>query len=320
MSSPEIKVIFLLSYDYEFIKYSLPLVYSESTKILISIDKNRISWTGNKYTFDESIIDWIKSFDIENKVTFFQENFYVPKNTPMENETRQRQMSADFLIKGGWTIQLDVDEYFINFKSFVDFLKSKSKYLIDPEKNQITVASNWIILFKQDLNGFFIIAGSKFSLRIATNFPVYSNARNVKCKTIFTRTIILHQSFARGYYDIKAKVENWGHANDILNPKEYIEFWDSINSENYKKVRNFSPFNPKTDFKKLEYLPAKSIKDLISYYEIMNLKQSFWYILRKNLVQTILNLPLSRTLYNYINELLYRRTYTGKAKQHDPNI
>jgi hypothetical protein len=130
----EIKIIFLLAYDFELVKLSLPCVYNHADKILFSIDINRTSFAGNKYYFDENFINWIKEYDTESKITIYEDNFYQSNLTVMECETRQRQMSADYLGEGGWTIQLDVDEYFINFKSFVTFLETKSNYLIDPKK------------------------------------------------------------------------------------------------------------------------------------------------------------------------------------------
>ena len=102
-----IKVCFLLSYDYAFVKYSLPCVYPYADSITFSIDRNRTSWSGNQYKFDESIIDWIKAYDTEQKIRIYEDDFYVPGKTAMENDTRQRNKTAEFMGKGGWHLQIE---------------------------------------------------------------------------------------------------------------------------------------------------------------------------------------------------------------------
>jgi hypothetical protein len=310
----EIKIIFLLAYDFELVKLSLPCVYNHADKILFSIDINRTSFAGNKYYFDENFINWIKEYDTESKITIYEDNFYQSNLTVMECETRQRQMSADYLGEGGWTIQLDVDEYFINFKSFVTFLETKSNYLIDPKNNRIAISSNWIVMYKQDENGFFMIKDSKFPLKIATNYPKYTIARNLHCKSIYTRSFMLHQSWARSIEEIETKVKNWSHASDIKNPTEYLEFYKSINIENYKSVIDFAPLKPKSIFKRLDYIPIKNANELITYFEKIDPKESSFYIFRKNFIQWFLNVNILKTIYFKINNFLYWLTYDGKNK------
>jgi|694.fasta_scaffold00221_59 hypothetical protein len=311
MSSPDIKVIFLLSYDYEYIKNSLPCIYAEATKILVSIDVNRVSWAGNKYEFDETIIDWIREYDSESKIQFFEDNFFVPENTPMQNETRQRQLSADYLGKGGWTIQLDVDEYFIDFDKFVKLLISKNKYLVNPEKYPIAIAVNWLTLFKKDLNGYFFIDRTKTVLKIATNNPKYQYARNLFYKTYYTRFILIHQSWAREEKEIVLKVNNWGHKGDIINPDEYIEFWKSININNYKSVLNFSPFNPKSDFPCLGYIKCKTIAELIKNFKNIPFKLDRLYLAKKNLIQSLLCFDFLKAIHKYYVKLLSANSYNS---------
>lgn len=287
MSSPDIKVIFLLSYDYEYIKNSLPCIYAEATKILISIDVNRVSWAGNKYEFDETIIEWIKEYDSESKIQFFEDNFYVPENTPMQNETRQRQLSADYLGKGGWTIQLDVDEYFIDFDSFVTFLnKLPIKYLKDPAKNKIVITANWLNLFKKDENGYFVVSKPLSPIRIATNFPYYAVARDNKALTLFTTFIIIHNTWARSKEEILFKINNWGHKNDFDTKAFYFK-WLNLSQINFKTYINFNPIHPYNTLGNLEYIKVKNISSLINHFKTNKPKINKPIIFKKNFIQKL---------------------------------
>mgnify|MGYP007128966661 CR=1 FL=1 len=49
-----IAVGFLIAYDYEYLKYSLPCVYNSADKIILAIDSNRNTLTGNNFQFDEN--------------------------------------------------------------------------------------------------------------------------------------------------------------------------------------------------------------------------------------------------------------------------
>lgn len=49
MNDDLIKVGFLASYDYEYLKDSIPPIYKESDKIYITLDKNRKTWSGNSF-------------------------------------------------------------------------------------------------------------------------------------------------------------------------------------------------------------------------------------------------------------------------------
>ena len=280
-----IKVIFLLAYDYKFVKTSLPLVYAGADKILFSLDADRLSWSGNRFDFDESILDWIKDFDIHHKIEIFQDKFYLEGKTAMQNDTRQRQMSSDYLGEGGWTLMIDVDEYFINFEKFVTFLNSKELYL--KNKKKIMFGVNWINLFKQDENGYYYIKNSNTVTKIATNHPIYSAARNVLIQTYYTDFYIVHQSWARSDEEMEFKLKNWGHNSDVVNAKNYFEFWRAINIQNYRKIKNFSPYKKDNSWKELGFIPAKQVRDLFTLdFKKMKVTNPV-YIMIKNFTQNL---------------------------------
>ena len=67
MKNKKIKVGFLVSYDYEFLKTSFPLVYHSADEIYLAIDINNNTWSGNKFQIHDSF-DWINKIDKNQKL------------------------------------------------------------------------------------------------------------------------------------------------------------------------------------------------------------------------------------------------------------
>jgi hypothetical protein len=240
----EIKVGFCVAYDWHLLTYALPFVYKEADVICLSIDKERISWSNNAFEFnDQRFTQLIKSIDVEGKVNILEDNFHLTNLTPMENEVRQRNMMASFLGKGGWHIQLDCDEYFINFYAFVNYLKNLRGSNLKP----LNVNCIWITLFKQVEGGFlYIVPLYKRDIEhipIATNYPYYQYGRRNGNFNIYTDFKIVHQSWARSDNEVLQKINNWGHKNDF-DTISYYKFWEALSRNNYKSIKNFHPMRP----------------------------------------------------------------------------
>ena len=123
----KIQVGFLVSYDYELLKNSLPRVYEESDTIILAIDKERKTWNGDSFSINDSFFAWIKEIDILNKVSIYEDDFYVADLSTMECEVRERKMLSEKMGIGNWLIQLDADEYFIDFEGFVNVVEMKAR-------------------------------------------------------------------------------------------------------------------------------------------------------------------------------------------------
>ena len=54
-----IHVGFLLSYDYEKLKQSIPPVYKAADKIFIAEDSNKKTWSRNSFSVDSSFYDFV---------------------------------------------------------------------------------------------------------------------------------------------------------------------------------------------------------------------------------------------------------------------
>lgn len=304
-----IKVGYLVSYDFELLFNSLPTVYEESDSIYLAIDKERRTWAGNNFIIPDTFFERIKSFDTENKIIFFIDDFYISTLSPMENEVRERNMLLKKMGKG-WLIQLDSDEYAYNFKELAKNL-NKKKYLIKFNRLlPVTLSGYWIILFKKTKDGYFQIS-NKHKFNFITNYPKYTGARkNNNFININIGSLVLHQAYAREEEEIYQKINNWGHKNDFDTDKFFF-FWKTITDKNYKSFRNFHPEIPSL-WSNLDFVKAKNIKELITNNKV---KEELFFddlkvinILRENCKfffrkKTNKLRRIKRKLYKYINNL-----------------
>lgn len=262
-----IKVGYLLSYDYDLIFTSINQIYEEADKIFIAIDVNRRTWSGNDYELPLSFFESIELLDYKNKIQIYEDNFYISELTPIECETRERNLLLKKMGRG-WLIQLDVDEYVYDFKTLTNYLNKYWYLTLFPKFTPIVFKGKLITLFKQTEEGFlYIDNGEKFPF--ITNLNKYEFTRYItKVRNHFVNVNVVHQSWARTDDEIKTKIKNWGHRDDF-NTRNYFEFWKNMSSSNYMNYNNIHPINPEV-WNKLHFLPSKSIDEFINTYSIRN--------------------------------------------------
>lgn len=269
--SNTIKTGFCVAYDWRLLAISLPLIYDFSDQICLSIDKNRKGWSGEDFSFDNSgFQDLIRNIDTQKKISILEENFYRHSRTPMENEVNQRKRMAQMMGQGGWHIQLDCDEYFMNFGDFTAFLRNLK--LSKPDLTNICCPM--ITLFKKTDDGYLIISGSISEkpefVPVASTNPDYQYGRRNGYFNYLTKYIIIHQSWAHASIEVKTKLKHWGHVNDF-NGMDYYKLWDSINAGNFRHFKNFHPIDPEL-WPNLKLVRVGNIPELMDYYRQNALK------------------------------------------------
>lgn len=278
----KIQTGYLVSYDYELLKTSLPTVYSDSDEIFIAIDKNRNTWNGGSFSIDDSFFEWIKAYDVDKKIVIYEDDFYVPELTTMECEIRERKMLAEKMGIGNWIVQVDCDEYFVDFKKFVSDLRRYDSYLIHPEKNPIQICAYWVMLYKYTANGILYV-DKPLKAIFATNYPNYKSGRRIKERQIYTDNIVLHESLSRTEEDLRFKLENWGHNIDL--DEGFLDKWLAVDENNYNEYKDFYYLQPEK-WKRLGFFPNKSISHIKEIIENeKRLSVSKWYIYSKNFGQ-----------------------------------
>lgn len=260
-----IKVGYLISYDYEYMKTSLPKVYNFVEEIFLAVDSEGKTWSGENISIDNKFWEWIKDIDRENKITIYEDRFYIPGLTPMECDTRERNMLGKKMGISDWYVQIDSDEYFVDFESF----SNKLRHFKPAEPT--TVCCRVLTLFKQVSSGYLLMDSAAETLSFATNNPVYDLARNNSSgnKTIYWNDIVLHQSWARSKSEIMLKLSNWSHKNDF-NTESFYKLWDAIDEYNYHCLSNFHPLYPIT-WPKLKMMDG-SVQDILNSKQIREFK------------------------------------------------
>lgn len=262
-----IKISYLVSYDYAMLLTSVKQVYKYVGKIIIAIDKERKTWSGTSFVIPQSFFDEVKEFDVDNKIEFYLDNFYLPELAPAQNETRERNMVLAKLGKG-WKIQLDVDEYIYDFKSVASFLNKYSFLTFLPKLTPICFKGKWITLFRSLPDGFLYIENNE-QFTFITNQSFNTDLRNnIKIRNFYTNIAVIHQSWARSEEEILFKIKNWGHRDDF-DTLEYFHFWKNVTSENYNSFKDFHPISPKI-WNKLQFVNSLTIDEFILKYANLN--------------------------------------------------
>ena len=278
----KIHVGFLMSYDYEKLKYSIPPVYKDADAIYIALDKEQRTWKGNSFEIDPSFYTWLETFDTEKKITLYKDDFFISQLDTIQNDTRERIMLSEQMGIGNWLVQVDADEIFLDFKNFVNTLRKFDHYLDEPKKKPIQIAGFLVNIYKYLDNGILYV-NEPTKVMLATNYPNYKRARNTKQRVVYTDNILLHECLSRTEEELKFKLENWGHSHQLND--EFLPKWKKANETNYKELKNLFYMDPKI-WKGLGYLPSRNLDTMKNMVKTQDdLKLSSWFLLKKNFGQ-----------------------------------
>jgi hypothetical protein len=279
-----IKVGFCVAYDWDLLKKSVPLIYSAADVICLSLDKSRISWSLTPFTFDEdSFYSWVQTIDVDKKIRVYEDDFAKEELSPIQNDNRQRLLMSKFLGSGGWHVQIDADEYFINFQQFRSYLM---RHIPNPSGNEkpVNVCCNCIPLIKRtDIGYLYVANGAKRyeTMPVATNVPEYQSARRNSHFNHISPFFVLHETWARSEQELLNKLKSWGHINDF-NKESYFNLWKSLDEFNYRYVKNFHPIEAVV-WERLELLPGHDIAEALQWISTQNhFKTKKWFLRLQN--------------------------------------
>ena len=277
----KIQVGFLVSYDFNLLKNAIPRVYKDADTIFLAIDKDRKTWNGASFLIDDTFFDWLNSIDTDNKIVIYEDSFYVPELSTMECEVRERKLLAEQMGIGNWLVQLDADEYFLDFKAFVNTLRQHDSYLKNPKKNNIQFSTFLVNIYKFVDDGCLYIDEPTKCLT-ATNYPNYRTGRNTRKRVIYTKHLMLHETLSREESELEFKFQNWGH-KDELNPY-FMDKWKTANSSNYKSLTDLFYLEPHK-WKSLNFTKGTTISEIADTFSTNNFAPSTWFLMKKNFGQ-----------------------------------
>lgn len=266
----KISAISLISYDAKYLPNSIKTYYDYVDEIILGLDEDRITWSGNAFSFDEDEL-WaqLQEIDKENKISIIEDNFHKSK-TAIENDNYER----NFLMgecSYDWVISIDADEELLNAK---DFFYKFCKYA-QPYKSKIDVCMTWATPYKIIDNTALVIAnedGSPFfgevqgvmTSRDSTfTYARWTDKSAAGGNRIESPLVALHWSLCRSQEDLYTKIHNIGHS-DIVEKDPFFQIWQQVTLDNYHELRNFKTSGlGGAQWPKLVAVP---INDLKNYY------------------------------------------------------
>lgn len=280
----KIKLGYLISYDYEYFFTSIKYAYDHVDEIFLAIDKDNLTWAGNKFDLAEDFYERVEKIDFQNKIFIFKDSFYQSQLTPIQCDTRERELLNKRMGRG-WKIQLDSDEYMPDFIPVKKYLLKYWYLTLWPKYTPIMLQGRLINLVKSTENGFFYVDNNE-RFAFVTNQNSFTYARiNYQIRNFNINAYCIHQSWARKSSELNYKINNWGHRDDF-DTNIFLDLLASINEKNYSKFKNFHPISP-TAWPHLQYLESESAEDFIRKFKAQK-KQVLFFIPVKIIVGAVI--------------------------------
>lgn len=200
----------------------------------------------------------------------------------MENEVLERHKLALKMGAGNWLIQIDCDEYFLDFGKFVEDLRKHDRFLISPEKTPVQIAAFLINLYKYVDDGVLYVERPLRQM-MATNYPAYKVGRNTRERIIYTANLLVHECVSRSEEEVTTKFKNWEHSHQV-NLEDYIAKWNSVNKDNFQDMENLF-YLESAKWKRLDFVSGNSIRDIKENLDLAKLEPSELFLKKKNFGQ-----------------------------------
>ena len=258
--------ISLISYDADYLPNSIKTYYDYVDEIVLGLDKNRVSWSKNKFTFDEQKL-WTELNDIDSdgKITIVEEDF-VKSDKAIENDNFERNYLKE-QCTNDWIFSFDADEELLNAHDFfINYLPLVEKYY-----NTCDIMMTWATPFKTIEDKTLVICendGQAFLKEpqgvVTSKDSTYVFARwTDKCqsdsKKLMSPLIALHWSLCRSQKDLHQKINNIGHS-DLVEQDPFYQLWSDLTLDNYTQYKNFKTSGMGPQWPTLRAIPTEQLK------------------------------------------------------------
>ncbi len=237
--------ISLISYDAHYLPKSIEKYYNYVDEIVLGLDKNRITWSKNSFSFDEQKL-WseLSQIDGDGKISIVEEDF-VQSEVAIENDNYERNFLKD-QCSHDWIFSFDADEMLVNPKQFFyDFCP-----LVEDYRETHDICMTWATPYKEIGDTTLVIAeedGSPFfgenqgvvtSKNNTFTYARWTNQSAAGTNRVLSPLVALHFSLCRKSEDLHEKIHNIGHSN-IVEEDPFYKIWSQVDMENYKQLKNF---------------------------------------------------------------------------------
>jgi hypothetical protein len=263
-------VISLISYDAKYLPNSIKQYYPYVDEIVLGLDKDRITWSNNSFSFDEeSLWNSLKQLDTDNKIVIVEEDFHKSaiaiENDNYERNYLKSQCSNDLIFS------FDADEVLLNAKNFFtnfygiakDYIKHKDICMTwaTPYK---TIDDYTLIIANEDGTPFFGenqgIATHKDNTFVYARWTDKSASGHNR---IMSPLVAIHWSLCRDKEDLHQKIHNIGHS-DLVEKDPFYAVWDQVTLDNFETLKNFKTSGlGGAQWPCLVAVPSDSVEDYI---------------------------------------------------------
>lgn len=270
--------ISLISYDANrFLAKSIERYYDYVDEIILGIDKDRVTWSGNTFEIDEDAL-WseLSALDGDSKITIVEEDFHQSE-VAIENDNFERNFLKNEC-SFDWVFSFDADEMLVNAKDFFyNFCP-----LIENYRHEKDICMTWATPYKVVTNEeesiTLVIAnhdGSPFfgenqgvvtSKDSTFTYARWTDKSAAGENRILSPLIALHWSLCRPADELHEKIHNIGHS-DIVEEDPFYKIWSQVDWDNYHELRDFKTSGlGGAQWPKLEAIPSNNVEDYIRQY------------------------------------------------------
>jgi hypothetical protein len=237
--------ISLISYDASYLPKSIASYYDYVDEIVLGLDKDRITWSGNKFTFNADLLfAQLAELDTENKISIIEEDFHQAK-VAIENDNYERNF-LKAQCTHDWIFSFDADEQLLNAKEFFyNFCPIVERYA-----DKVDLCMTWATPYKIIDDTVLVIAnmddtpfygenqGVATHKNSTFNYARWTDKSASGANRSQTPLIALHWSLCRTKEDLHQKIHNIGHS-DLVETDPFYQIWNTVTLENYKELHNF---------------------------------------------------------------------------------
>ena len=265
-STQKKSVISLISYDADYLPASILSYYDYVDEIVLGLDKDRVSWSGNKFTFDEAkLYSELSRIDVDSKIQIVEENFHR-SSVPIENDTHERNYLKE-QCSNDWIFSFDADEVLVNARAFfLDFCPIVENY-----KN-LELMFTWFLMYKEVDGGHLIIADENRNNIFTKDVQGFTANKNLSTytycrwtnseKKMLSPLAIAHYSFCRPEKDLNVKINNFGHSVESKKDPFY-DIRRQVTKENYQNLRNFKTSNMGEQWPTLKFIESEKLNSFL---------------------------------------------------------
>lgn len=272
-------VISLISYDANrFLPQSIERYYEYVDEIVLGIDKDRITWSGNDFSIDEDAL-WkeLQQIDGDGKISIIEEDFHQSK-VAIENDNYERNFLKE-QCSHDWIFSFDADEMLVNAKDFfyeycplVERYRHKADILMtwatpykvveDEEGNSQT-----LVIANEDGSPFFGENQGMVTSKDSTfTYARWTDKSASGHNRLMSPLVALHWSLCRPDKELHEKIHNIGHS-DLVEKDPFYQIWSQVTYDNYHELQNFKTSGlGEQQWPRLEAIPSLHVEDYIKQH------------------------------------------------------